>query len=136
MKLNTYLSFDRNTRQAFEYYAKHLDGKILAMATFGDTPGCDSLPESRDLIMHAMIDIGGHRVMGTDATPDHPYEGVKGAHVVIDTPDPAEADKLFAALADGGQVVLPIQETFWAKRYGILVDRFGVPWMVNCVAQP
>jgi PhnB protein len=135
MKLHTYLSFNGNTRQAFEYYARHLGGNIMAMLTFGENPACESLPDSRDLIMHAIIDIGGHLVMGTDATPDRPYEGVRGAHVVIHTQDPAEADKLFAALADGGQVALPIQETFWAKRYGILVDRFGVPWMVNCAPE-
>ena len=65
MKLNTYLSFNGDTRQAFEYYAKHLGGNIIAMTTFGETPACESLPDSKDLIMHAMIDIGGHLVMGT-----------------------------------------------------------------------
>ena len=70
--------------------------------------------------------------MGTDATPDFPYRGVQGAHVVLNVPDAAEAERVYAALSADGRIEMPLQETFWATRYGILVDRFGVPWMVNC----
>jgi len=71
-------------------------------------------------------------LMGSDTMPEHPYDGLKGFSVSIGADDPAEADRLFAALAAGGTVTMPIGETFFAARFGMLVDRFGVPWMVNC----
>lgn len=133
MRLKTYLSFDGNCRQALTFYAEQLGGTVSAMQSFGDTPGCDSLPASvRDGIMHGRVDVGPFSIMGTDATPDHPYPGIAGSYVVADVDEAAKADALFAALAQGGQIEMPIQQTFWAQRYGSLVDRFGVRWMINC----
>ena len=133
MHMNTYLAFNGDCRAAFTFYAQLLGGKVTAMMRFGDAPGCDAMPaEAKDLIMHGCVDIGGHMLMGTDATPGHPYAGITGAHVVLHVDDPSKADWLFAALAEKGRIDMPIQETFWARRYGIAVDRFGVPWMVNC----
>ncbi|MBC7990383.1 MAG: VOC family protein [Luteimonas sp.] len=133
MKLNTYLNFDGDCRAAFEFYAQLLGGKIAMMMSFAESPGCDGMPaQALDKIMHARLVIGDDLLMGTDATPEYPHQGINGAHVTINVGEPAEADRIFAALAEGGKVELPIQETFWAKRYGIAVDRFGVPWMVNC----
>lgn len=133
MKLNTYLNFDGDCRAAFEFYAQLLGGNIAMMMSFADSPGCDGMPaQARDKIMHARLVVGDDLLMGTDATPEYPHQGINGAHVTINVGEPAEADRIFAALAEGGKVELPIQETFWAKRYGITVDRFGVPWMVNC----
>lgn len=132
MQLNTYLSFNGDCRQALEFYADKLGGKIIAMMTFAETPGCEDLPESKDKIMHGALELAGRVVMGTDATPLHPYDGVKGSHLVIDVNEIEQADRLFADLAEGGKIEMPIQETFFAKRYGIAVDRFGVPWMIIC----
>ncbi|HET6396009.1 MAG TPA: VOC family protein [Pseudoxanthomonas sp.] len=135
MKLNTYLSFDGDCRQAFDFYARLLGGKVLAMMTFGEMPeDCGPVaPEARDRVMHGCMDLGGQLLMGTDATPQYPYEGVKGAYVTLQLEDVAEAERIFAGLSEGARrIEMPLQPTFWARRYGSLVDRFGVPWMVNC----
>ncbi|WP_341920944.1 VOC family protein [Hydrocarboniphaga effusa] len=136
MKLNTYLSFDGNCREAFEFYAQALGAKITAMMSFGETPASEYVSEaSRSKIMHACLDVDGHNIMGTDGTPEHPHVPVQGAHVVADVATPAEAERVFAALSPGAQIQMPLAETFWAQRYGQLVDRYGVAWMVNC-SQP
>lgn len=133
MQLHTYLIFDGDCRQAFEFYAKTLGGKITVMTTFGETPACgDMPPETHDKIMHARLEVGAYVVMGTDSTPMHPYTDINGAYVVADVKEPAEAERLFKALSENGKVEMPLQETFWAQRYAILTDRFGVKWMVNC----
>jgi PhnB protein len=133
MKLNTYLKFDGDCRAAFEFYARLLGGRITAMSTFGEAPACDHVaPAARDRIMHARLEAGDQVLMGTDATPEYPYHGVVGAHVVLDVEQPEQAERVFASLSEDGHVEMPIGETFWARRYGIVVDRYGVPWMVNC----
>lgn len=135
MRLKHYLSFNGDCRQALTWYAELLGGQVVAMQRFGDTPGCEDLPdELKTRILHGRVDVGAFSLMGTDATPDHPYQGVTGAHVVIDLDDLEQAESLYAALSDGAQAVeMPLQQTFWAQRYGILTDRHGVRWMINCV---
>ncbi len=81
--------------------------------------------------MHATIALGGQTLMGCDAPPDH-YDQPKGFSVALHTSNPAEAERAFNELSQGGTVKMPMQETFWAKRFGMLVDQFGIPWMVNC----
>jgi len=133
MQLTTYLSFDGDCRQAFEFYRKTLGGKITDMMPFRDHPGCEGLTEQdQDKIMHARYELDGFALMGTDATVMYPYKGVSGAHVVVSLNDPAEAKRIYDAFADGGKIEMPLQETFWALSYGIVSDRFGVPWMINC----
>lgn len=133
MNLHTYLNFDGDCRQAFEFYEQCLGGAIMAMMTFGDAPACGDMPaDSRDRIMHACLQLDNCMIMGTDATTAHPYPGVSGAHVVVNVHEPAEAERVFGALSENGRVEMPMQETFWARRFGMAVDRFGVPWMVNC----
>jgi PhnB protein len=133
MQLNTYLNFDGNCEAAFSYYAKYLGGKIIALLKFGDSPMAKRTPaEAHDKVMHARYEVDGCALMGTDRTADYPWEPIKCAYVVINLNDAAKAERIFNALADGGKVDMPLQETFWAHRYGITVDRFGVPWMVNC----
>jgi len=133
MRLDTYLSFDGTCREAFTFYAELLGGRVAAMMPFAGSPMCDSVgADERDRIMHGCIVIDGHLLMGTDATEQHPYAGMTGAHVIASVQTPAEAERVFAALADRGTIVMPLQETFWAQRYGMTVDRFGVQWMVNC----
>ncbi len=136
MQLNTYLSFDGDCRQAFEAYQRILGGKIHALMPFGENPQCEGISaQDREKIMHGCYELDGFLLMGTDATAQDPYQPIKGAHVTLNLSEPAEAERIFAALAEGGTVQMPLQETFWALRYGILTDRFGVPWMVNCVAE-
>lgn len=82
-------------------------------------------------IMHASLRVGGQSLMGAD-TPPGSYQAPHGFSVALHIEDPAEAERVFGALAEGGKIGMPIQETFWAHKFGMLVDRFGTPWMVNC----
>ncbi|MCL6713252.1 VOC family protein [Pseudoxanthomonas sp. z9] len=134
MRLKHYLSFDGDCRQALTWYAGLLGGQVVAMQSFGETPGCGDLPAAlKERILHGRVDVDAFSLMGTDATPDHPYQGVTGAYVVIDLDDPEQAESLYATLSEGAQVVeMPLQQTFWARRYGSLADRHGVRWMINC----
>ena len=132
MRLNPYLIFGGQCADAFRFYAGCLGGH-LTMSTFGDAPGVTTMsPEARARIMHARLTIGDQMLMGSDdGRPDHPYEGVRQCAISITATDAAEAERMFAALAEGGTVTMPIAETFWAVRFGMLLDRFGVPWMVS-----
>ena len=133
MRWNPYLTFDGRCEAAFKFYEQCLGGRIVALMPFGDTPAGEHVPAGhRRKIMHARLVVGDQVLMGSDTTPEHPYEGVKGCSVALQVTDPAEAERVFAALSAGGTVTMPIQPTFWAARFGMLVDRFGVPWMVNC----
>jgi PhnB protein len=136
MKLHTYLSFNGNCAQAFNFYAELFGGKIHALMTFGDSPmAAQCGADAKALIMHGCVEVLGHQLMGTDATPDHPYQGVTGHHIVVDVGSDDEAQRIFDALAAGGRIDMPLAETFWARRYGMLVDRFGIAWMVNYSTQ-
>jgi PhnB protein len=132
MQINPYLTFNGNCEAAFTFYAKCLGGKIDAMMPHEGTPAEAHVPsEWRKKIMHARMTVGDKVLMASDAPPGH-YEPMKGFHVTLGIDDPAEAEKIFQALAENGTVQMPIQETFWAQRFGMLVDRFGTPWMINC----
>jgi PhnB protein len=133
MKMNPYLNFDGQCEAAFKFYADVLGGEIVAKFTFGETPACEHVPaDFRDRMMHVHLVAGDVVLMGSDGIPDHPCEGVKGFSVALQVDKAAEAERIFHALAENGTVQMPIQETFWSDRFGMLVDRFGVPWMVNC----
>ena len=136
MQLNTYLHFNGNCEEAFKFYEKALGGKIEAILTFEGTPNAQHVPpEWRNKVMHARLTADGQALMGTDVPPTAPgggYQKPTGFFVSFMTKDPTEADRVFAALAHKGQVNMPIQETFWAARFGMCVDRFGIPWMINC----
>lgn len=133
MQINTYLNFDGQCEAAFRFYQKHLGGRILAMMTWAESPMCDQMPEdARGLIMHAALEADGQVLMGADASPMQPYEGVKGAAVTLNVDDPEEATRLFERLSENGTVQMPLQETFWARRFGMFSDQYGVPWMINC----
>jgi PhnB protein len=104
--------------------------------TFGDSPmAAQCGADAKALIMHGCVEVLGHQLMGTDATPDHPYQGVTGHHIVVDVGSDGDAQRIFDALAAGGRIDMPLAETFWARRYGMLVDRFGIAWMVNYSTQ-
>ncbi|HEU0154750.1 MAG TPA: VOC family protein [Stellaceae bacterium] len=132
MQLNPYLAFNGECEAAFKFYERCLGGKIVMMLKNGESPMADQTPpDRRDQIMHARLVAGDAVLMGSDAPPGH-YEKAKGIMVTLGVEDPAEAERIFAALSEQGSVQMAIQETFWASRFGMLTDRFGIPWMVNC----
>jgi PhnB protein len=132
MQLNTYLHFNGNCDEAFKFYAQHLGGRIVMRQTYGDSPaGPQSPPAMRDKIIHARIEIGETVLMGSDSPPER-FSPPQGFSLSLAARTPQEAERLFAALAAGGQIHMPMAESFFAHRFGMLVDRFGVPWMVIC----
>ncbi len=132
MQLNPYLNFNGQCEQAFKFYEEVLGGKITFMMTWGEMPGADQFPvESHKLIMHATLSVGNEVLMGADAPPGR-YQQPKGMNVSLHLKNIAEGERIFNALAEKGSVQMPFQETFWAARFGMCVDRFGIPWMVNC----
>lgn len=132
MKLVSYLNFDGQCETAFKFYEKCFGGKITAIHTFGETPGCEQMPEeAKGQIMHARLEIGDAVLMASDS-PSGMYEQPKGIWVSLHPETIAEAERIFAELSEGGNIVMPIGETFWAARFGMVNDRFGIPWMINC----
>ena len=132
MQISPYLHFNGDCEAAFKFYEKCLGAKIESMFPHEGTPAAEHVPpEWRSKIMHASLAIGGQRLMGSDAPPEH-YQKPKGFSVSLGIKDVAEAERIFHALKEKGTVQMPLQETFWALRFGMLVDRFGIPWMINC----
>ena len=132
MQLQPYLHFNGDCETAFKYYERVLGGKIEAMMTHAGTPAEQHVPaEWRDKILHARLVVGDAVLMASDAPPGH-YHKPQGFSVSIQINDAARAEGIFRGLADGGTVTMPFAETFWAARFGMLVDKFGTPWMVNC----
>ena len=132
MQLNPYLLFNGRCEPAFKFYEKVLGGKIEALLPHEGTPAAEHVPpEWRKKILHARLNLGDQVLMGSDAPPDR-YEAMKGFSVTINVNDPREAERIFHALAENGTVRMPIEKTFWAERFGMLVDQFGTPWMINC----
>lgn len=132
MRLNPYLNFDGTCEEAFRFYEKCLGGRIEAMFTHEGSPMAEQVsPEWRGKIMHARLVVGDTILMGSDAPAEH-FEKAQGISVCLNVEKTAEAERIFHALAEGGTVRMPIQQTFWAARYGMVVDRYGTPWMINC----
>ena len=130
---NPYLVFNGQCEAAFKFYERCFGGKIVAMMPFGDTPAGEHVAaDHRGKIMHARLTMGSQLLMGSDAHPEHPYEGIKGSSVAIQVDTPQEAERVFNALAEKASITMPLQKTFWAASFGMLTDQFGVPWMINC----
>ncbi len=133
MQLNPYLFFNGECAAAFKFYEQCLGGKIVAMMTYAEAPPESqmSADESRNQIMHAQLMVGDMALMGSD-WPSEYFEKPQGFSVSLQFNDVAEAERIFNALAENGTVKMPLEQTFWAARFGMLVDRFGTPWMINC----
>ena len=134
MQITPYVIFEGQCREAFTTYARCLGGEV-SFNRYGDMPQQDGQGPSQpaDWIMHARLEAQGGVLMGSDGPEGGgPKDTV---WVTVGLQDPAEAERIFAELSDGGQVVMPIAQTFWAQRFGMLKDRFGVSWMINCEGQ-
>ena len=132
LKLNPYLTFDGKCEEAFRVYEKVLGGKIVAMMPHEGTPAETHVPaEWRKKILHARLDLGDSVLMASDAPPGR-FQKMQGFSVTLVLKDPKEAERIFTAFTKGGTVTMPLEETFWAQKFGMLTDRFSTPWMVNC----
>jgi PhnB protein len=131
MQLNPYLSFNGQCEAAFKFYEQVLGGTITSMFTYTGTPmEANVPPDKRNQIMHASMQIGNCVLMGAD-TPEGRHATPSGFSVMLEPNSIEEAERIFNNLAEGGNVLMPLQSTFWAARFGMLADRFGTPWMIN-----
>ena len=132
MQVMPYLNFDGRCEEAFRFYEGLLGGRIEAMTRHGDSPVADTVPADwHPRIVHARLSIGDDLVLASDSPPDR-YEPPRGIYVSLQVPAVTDGGRIFRGLADGGSVTMPFEPTFWASRFGMVTDRFGIPWMVNC----
>jgi len=131
MKLNPYLNYDGNCKEAFEYYEKHLGAKTTFMMPYSQMPGVSAPAEDGNLVAHASMSIGGTTLMASDRFGDQKYQPMASSYLAANFSSTPEAESAWSALSDGGQIMMPIQETFWAHRFGIVRDKFGVNWMIG-----
>lgn len=134
MQVVPYLMFSDQCAAAFRFYAELLGGEIIALQTHGESPVANEVPPDwHPLVIHARLKIGDQVLMGSDSPPEY-REKAQGMYVSLQLDALAEARRVFDALAKGGVIKMPFEKTFWAAGFGMLVDRFGTPWMVNCEA--
>jgi PhnB protein len=132
MELCPYLNFNGNCGEAFRFYEQCFGGKVMALFTYGESPMAGETADAdKNRVMHACLQVNGKSLMGADGPPRQ-FTSMKGNCVMFGVDTPAEADRVFGELSKDGSVHMPIQETFWAQRFGICADRFGIHWMVNC----
>lgn len=131
MQINPYLIFDGQCEAAFRHYEQVLGGSIVGLMRYGQAPGCDEMPpQHSEHVIHVCLSVGEQLLMGSDSPPEQ-SEKAGGMSVSINVEDSHEGKRIFEALADGGTVRMPYGETFWARGFGMCVDRFGTPWMVG-----
>ena len=132
MRLNPHLQFDGQCESAFKFYEQCLGGRIVVMMTYGESPSGEQMrPDSRKKILHATLTVGNYLLQGADV-PAKTYQKPQGFTVMLNIEDVTEAERIFNSLSHSGTVQMPLQETFWAKRFGMVIDQFGTPWTVNC----
>ena len=130
MQLHTYLNYGGNCEAAFKFYEQHLGGQITMMMRHGEQPGGPRVsPEWARAVLHARMNIGGTELLGADIPPDR-FQPIRSAYLSLTLDSDQAADRVFALLSDGGDVFMPIQETFFASRFAMLRDRFGTSWML------
>ena len=130
MKLYTYLNYGGNCEQAFRFYEQHLGGKILMKVTHGQGPDAANVPSDRkNAILHARIKIGETVLMGADVPPER-FQPMRSAYLSLLLDSTEEAERIYALLSDGGEVFMPLQETFFAHGFAMLRDKFGTSWML------
>lgn len=133
-QLIPYLTFDGNCREAMQFYERVLGGKLLVVMTNGESPVAAEVPAGNaDRVMHAAVQCDGFSIYGGDALVNAgmPFGGMKGFNLTLSYDKVADAQRVFGDLAEGGKVTMPLGETFWAEQFGMLVDRYGTPWIIN-----
>lgn len=130
MKLNTYLNYGGNCAEAFHFYEQHLGGRIEMIMKHGDMPDPSKvLPGMENAVLHAQITIGDSVIMASDVPADR-FKPMRSVYLSLSVASDADAEQIFALLADGGEVFMPMQETFFASRFAQLRDKFGTSWMI------
>lgn len=134
MQITPYLIFNGNCREAFQFYAQVLGGKIIMMQTYGESPAKDDVPAGHyNRVIHVHLQVGDAALLGSDAHSEQ-FDPPQGTQVSVSVPTVAEAERIFKAFADRGKITMPFEKTFWSPGFGMLADRFGTPWMVNTSA--
>lgn len=132
MDMTPHLTFAGQCEEAFQFYERCLGGKIVTMLAYGDSPAAEEVPlEWRDKIVHATLVLDDKVLAGADVLPEQ-YERPQGFYVLLSVPDPASAERIFEVLSEAGVVRMAIQKTFWSRCFGVVVDRFGIPWEISC----
>ena len=132
MQVSPYLSFDGQCEVAFKFYEQSLGGQLGAIFRYAGTPLADQVPADwQNKVMHGSVTVGDLVLMGADVTPDR-YEPPKGFSLSLQIKNATDAERIFRELGKGGRIVMALEKTFWADRFGMLVDRFGTPWQINC----
>ena len=130
--INAYIFFDGKCEEAFALYARVLGGKIEAMMPHEGTPAAEGVPEEwQKKILHAKMTVGDSVLMASDAPPGR-YERPAGFSVSLNVKTPADAERVYGELSKGGKITMPLAETFWALKFAMFTDKYGIPWMVNC----
>ena len=130
MKLNPYLNYGGNCKEAFEFYAKNMGGKITAMMTFADQPNPENAPPDwKNKVMYASMSIGQTEIMGSDAPADR-FQPMRSVYLSLQVDSTPEAERLYKLLTEGGEIFMPMEETFFAHRFAMLRDKFGTSWMI------
>jgi PhnB protein len=130
VKLNTYLNYGGNCAQALRFYEQHLGGKITAMMTHGQQPDAGAVaPELKDSILHARLSLGDTEIYASDV-PKERFQPMRSAYLSLSVDGIEEAERIYTLLADGGEVFMPMAETFFANRFAMLRDKFGTSWMI------
>jgi PhnB protein len=128
MQLHTYLNYGGNCEQAFRFYEQHLGGKVTMLMRHGDQPNPTPVsPEWQDAVLHARMDLGGTELLGADIPG---YQPMRSAYLSLTVASNEEAERIYALLSEGGQIFMPMQETFFASRFAMLRDTFGTSWML------
>ena len=130
MKLYTYLNYGGNCEQAFRFYEQHLGGTITTMVTHGQQPNANDVPADwKNAILHARMNIGDTELMGADIPPER-FQPMRSAYLSLVAASSDEAERIYTVLSDGGELFMPMQETFFAYRFAMLRDKFGTSWMI------
>jgi PhnB protein len=130
MRLNAYLNYGGNCEEAFRFYEKHLGGKINAIMRFADQPNPENAPPGTEkFVLYANLSIAGTELMASDVPPDR-FQPMRSVYLSLGVDSNEEAERIYALLKEGGEVFMPMEETFFAFRFGMLRDRFGTSWMV------
>src|SRR5262245_14064280 len=132
MQMNPYLSFNGECEAAFKLYEQVFGGQLGKVFRYAGTPLAHQVPADwQDKVMHGSVTVGGQELMGGDVAPDR-YEPPKGFSLSVHIKDVAEAERIFRELSQDGNVVMPLEKTFWSEGFAMVIDRFGIPWMINC----